>query len=128
MRSDALNNALIETSKSILGKRINRKQPSWVTAETIRLIDAQTEAKARYKKMPTSKGKQRWRDLQKQVSASFERDQAAHLEAQITDLELAAHRREFGTVWKIVGYISAQPKKPVKVPKLDGSMRRATHC
>lgn len=125
-RTDALNNALIESSKTILGKRLRRNQPSWVSSATLQLIEAQEEARKRYKQRPTPVAKKRWRELQKQVS--FERDQAAHLDSQIGNLERAAERHEYGTVWKIVGHISTEPNKPVKVLKLDNSTRdrRAT--
>jgi len=122
LRADALDTALIETSKSVLGKRTRRKQPHWVSTATLGLMDEQEEAKRRHKLRPTTASRAVWLALQKSVSAAFEKDQAANLNAQINDLVLAAKKREYGTVWKIVGYISEPPKSSIKVLKLDGSI------
>ena len=121
-RADALDKALIETSTAILGKRIRRKQPHWVTAKTLELIEMQDDARKAHKSQPTANSKKRWLETQKMVSHALEKDQAANLNAQITDLVLAAQKREYGAVWKIIGYISDPPKPPIKVRKLDGSL------
>lgn len=122
LRSDALDKALIETSRAILGKRKRRQQPSWVSNSTLQLIDAQAVAKTTHKRLRTPASKQQLLDLQKQVTAALERDEEAHLNDQLNDLELASKKREYGTVWQIVGHISGPPKKPVKVRKLDGTL------
>ena len=122
LRSDALDRALIESSHAILGKRQRHNQPHWVSATTISLIDEQEGAKKEHKRLPTSASKVRWQDLQKQVTAAMQHDEQAHLDAQIQQLELASNKREYGTVWKIIGNISGPPTKPVKVRKLDGSL------
>ena len=79
-RADALESALIETSHNILGKRIRSKQPHWVTENSLQLINKQEEAKKSYKRKPTPARKQQWLDLQKQVTASIQRDEDAHLD------------------------------------------------
>ena len=56
------------------------------------------------------------------MSTALEHNQEANLSAQIADMELAVHKREYGTVWKIIGYISDKPKLPVKVLKMNGTM------
>jgi exonuclease III len=122
MRTDALDKALIESSKAILGKRQRRKQPNWVSVQTLKLLDAQESAKTRYKERPSPARKHLWQESRAKVSASFERDQAANLDAQLIELELASRKRELGNVWKIVNHISAPPKPAVKVRKLDGSL------
>lgn len=87
--------------------------------ETHKLIEDQETIKKRYKQKRTSTAKKNWHSLQKQVSASFERDQADHLDEKISKLELAAKRREYGTVWQVISHIS---NKQIKVDKLDGSV------
>ena len=121
-RANTLNKALIQTSEKILGKQARRKQPSWVSPSTLELIDRQFKAKLNYKQSPNRVNKTRWRKLQKEVSLSYEKDQREHLAAQLKDLESAALRHEYGSVWKIVGYISQKPEKETKVRKLDGSI------
>jgi hypothetical protein len=44
------------------------------------------------------------------------------MNSQLKDLELAAQKREYGTIWKLVNQIAGQNKKPVIVHKLDGSL------
>ena len=122
LRADALNSALIETSKDILGKRPRRNQPSWVSKFTLRLIDEQTEAKTSYKSLPNKANKQLWRNMQEQVTASLQLDEASHLDTKLIDLELAANKREYGKVWQIVNHIAGPSKKPVIVRKLDGTL------
>lgn len=67
----------------------------------------------------------RQKELVQSTKASirlFRQDQADHLNAQISKLELTAKRREYGAVWQIIGHISNEPNKPIKVHKLDGSL------
>ena len=120
--ADALDAALIQSSTKILGKKKRYNQPSWVSSTTIDLMDKQAEAKLHYKQSPNAANKKSWKTLQKQVSNSFERDQASFLEVQLADLELAAKKYEYGTVWKIIGYISQKPERPIQVRKLDGTL------
>ena len=122
LRANALDSALISASKEILGKRTQRNQPSWVSENTLKLINAQTKAKTSYKSLPNDASKQHWRSIQEQVTASLESDEDKHLDSQLSDLELAARKREYGKVWQIVGHIADPPKKPVIVRKLDGSL------
>ena len=61
-------------------------------------------------------------EAQKRVTTLLARDEANYLNAQLIDLELAASKRQYGNVWKIVGHISSKPKQPVKVRKADGSL------
>jgi hypothetical protein len=44
------------------------------------------------------------------------------MNSQLKDLELAAQKREYGTIWQLVNQIAGQNKKPVIVRKLDGSL------
>jgi hypothetical protein len=97
----------------IVCERPKRKQPSWFSASTLKLIDAQDKAKKIHLKRPTPDSKYYWRELQKRVTTSFKLDEGAHLNAQITDLESAASKRDHGTVWQIIDHKTSSPKNPV---------------
>ena len=93
-RSDALNNALQTASEQILGKRPKKKQPSWVSTNTLQLMDAQGKAKAAYKRSQLASDKETWRQLQNQVSSAYTKDQSAHEETQLKAQELADQKHE----------------------------------
>jgi hypothetical protein len=63
-RYEALHEAVKETSEKILGKRRKTKQPSWVTEETLKLLECESKAKSKYKSTGLAKDKKRWLALQ----------------------------------------------------------------
>jgi hypothetical protein len=112
-RADTLIKALIETSKTILGERKKRKQPSWIRVSTTALVEQQEQANFNYKQAPTTSNKEIWHALQEQVDTSYSKDQEDFMNSQLKDLELAAQKREYGTIWQLVNQIAGQNKKPV---------------
>lgn len=123
-QSDALDTALRKTSEKVLGKKPNRKQPSWVSAETLALLDATNKVGARYKRKHLPELKEQWQLMQGEVSAAFDRDQSAHLIIRLAALELADQKRQSATTWKIINQIAGDDNKadPAKVRRLDGSL------
>ena len=75
IRADILDKALIDTSTAILGKRQRRRQPNWVSASSLKLIDSLKDAKKKYKQLPTPTSKQQWLNLQNQVNLSLHSDE-----------------------------------------------------
>ena len=121
-RTDSLNLALEITCEKLLGKRPKRKQPSWVSNHTLKLIDEQGKAKVKQSQLEADKNS--WRHLQSKVSESFTRDQNLFEEQQLKALELADQKHESGTIWKIIEKMTKKPQVPAasKVRMLDGSI------
>ena len=94
-RADALNKALIESSEKILGKRIQKKQPHWVSEETTNLQNAQDKAREKFILTKKPGDKSRWIELQQNVSVSYDKDQANFRDAQLKELITAAEKREY---------------------------------
>ncbi len=70
----------------------------------------------------TKKTRDDWTSLQVKVSEALERDQINRLNAELETVELAASKREYGTVWRIVNFIAGQPKREIQTRKLDGKI------
>jgi exonuclease III len=51
--ANVLNEALVETCETVLGKRTNSKQPSWVSSNTLLLIERKDQAKKDHRQQPT---------------------------------------------------------------------------
>ena len=123
-RADALDGALCHASHKILGKKKNSKQPSWVTTNSLSLLEQCNKLAKKYKRTRLEAHKTEWLLLQAQVSASFEKDHQDHLETHLIALEEADKRREIGNVWKIIHQIGDENKTadPSKVRLLDGTL------
>jgi hypothetical protein len=109
----------------VLGKRPKTQQPSWISNNTLHLIEAQGKAKAVYKKSQLEIDKKAWRELQNQVSAAYAQDQTNYEESQLKALELADQKHEHGKVWKIIDMMTKKPQEAAasKVRSLDSSIQ-----
>jgi hypothetical protein len=123
-RSDALNQALEETCSKVLGKQPKTKHPSWVTNNTLQLMDEQGKAKAAYKRTQRDDDRRVWREIQTKVSTAYALDRSNYEETQLKALELADQKRECGTTWKIIDKLTKQPQVSAasKVIALDGKI------
>ena len=88
----------------------------------LQAIDDKEKAHRTFIRTRSRRAKTRWIELQKRSSALLDKDQFAHLNNQLQDLEMAALKREYGNLWRIIGYLTGPPKKPSRVKKLDGSV------
>ena len=86
------------------------------------LIEAQNQAKRLHKANPTTTSKKRWAQLHKDATEALQKDEEKHLESKLADLEKAASKREYGSLWQIVNQISGPARQPAKVRKLDGTL------
>lgn len=122
-RYNALNQAVKETSETVLGKQKKNKHPSWVSQETLELLEKQDNAKSKFKKSQLLEDKNKWRCLQKEVSNAYDRDKRADLNKKLEELEEANQKREHQRTWKIINKISGKSlATTVEVRRLDGSI------
>jgi hypothetical protein len=87
------------------------------------LIEAQNQAKRLHKANPTTTSKKRWEQLQKDATEALQKDEENHLESKLEDLEKAASKREYGSLWQIINQVSGAARQHAKVRKLDGTLR-----
>ena len=123
--ANVLNEALVGTCETILGKRTNSKQPSWVSTNTLLLIKNKDEAKIKHRQQRTKDSKSEWIEAHKKASTALEADKSENLESQLIELEYAASKREHGNVWRIIKRLSGQQKKPIRVRKSDGTLPKS---
>jgi hypothetical protein len=53
----------------------------------------------------------------------LQKDEENHLESKLADLEKAASKREYGSLWLIINQVSGAARQHAKVRKLDGTLR-----
>ena len=116
-QADAFDTALKHASEKVLGKKLKNKHASWVSPQTIELLNTCNKAAKRYKRTRQEDHKDQWQLLQGQVSAAFDLDQQVHLDAHLAALELADRKHEHGTAWQIINNIAGDVNKadPSKV-------------
>ena len=116
-RANAFDAALIHSSEKILGKKPKNKHNRWVSDQTLELLNICNKASKRYKRTRNPAHKDQWQLLQDRVSAAFDQDQQAQLDAHLASLELADQRHEHGTAWQIINHIAGDFNKadPSKV-------------
>lgn len=105
-------NQRIRACEKILEKRLKSKQPSWISPNTIKLINEEGDLKARYKRTQNFKDKEEWREKQKEVSKAFDMDNKAHINSKLDALERAVNKHKHHKVWKFIHDISEKPKEP----------------
>ena len=66
---NSFDTALIHSSENVLGKKLKSKHASWVSAQTIELLNICNKAAKRYKRTRNPAHKNQWQLLQGQVSA-----------------------------------------------------------
>ena len=71
--------ALIHSSENVLGS----KHASWVSAQTIEVLNICNKATKRYKRTRNRAHKDQWQLLEGQVSAAFEKDQQTQLDTHL---------------------------------------------
>ena len=123
-RANAFDAALIHSSEKILGKKPKNKHNRWVSDQTLELLNICNKASKRYKRTRNPAHKDQWQLLQDRVSAAFDQDQQAQLDAHLASLELADQRHEHGTAWQIINHIAGDFNKadPSKVRLQNGSI------
>ena len=84
-----LDASLKEACEKVLGKWKNSKQPSWVSQQTLKLLEKQGKAKAKYTLSQLASDKQAWHNLQNQVLTAYDHDHTLFHEAPLKILEEA---------------------------------------
>ena len=82
-QANSFDKALIHSSENILGKKLKSKHASWVSAQTIELLNICNKAAKRYKRTRNPAHKDQWLLLQGQVSAAFDQDQQTQLDTHL---------------------------------------------
>ena len=73
-QAGAFNTALKYASENVLGKKSKNKHASWVSTQTIELLNAYNKATKRYKLTRQEVHNNQWQVLLGQVSADFDLD------------------------------------------------------
>jgi hypothetical protein len=115
-------NALTDACTQVLDKREKRSQPHWVSGNMRQLMDKCEKAKEKHKRSRIITTRDKWTNVQRQLSEALERDQITRINDELESLELATSKREYGTVWRIVDHIAGQPKRKIQTRKLDGNI------
>ena len=93
---DEIVSTLEETAQEVLGNPSRRKEKSWVSQNTIKLVEQRNRAKKKYHQKKTSHSKARWKALSKEVQESYKKDEETYLNSQIDRLEEATFSISMG--------------------------------
>ena len=96
----------------------------WVFDAILTLVAKRHTVKRRYHQRKSAATKERWKDLAKQVQASYLEDERRFMEMQIAELEQANQQGASRKTWKIMNDISGKlvPCPVGKVKKLNGEI------
>ena len=121
---DTIETSITEAAQETLGILPRKRKKNWVSAETLCLIDKRNAAKRRYQQKKSPASRDKWRELAKQVSASYTRDEKRYIEKQTDELKEAERNHTPKKTWKIVNELSGKadinPASQVKAP--DGKI------
>ena len=113
-----------ETAQNVIGNPPKRGSKKWVSDATLTLVADRDNAKRRYRQKKSAATKERWKNLAKQVQASYVEDERRFMERQIAELEQANRQGASRRTWKIMNDISgkAVPCPAGKIKKLNGEV------
>ena len=121
---DTIETSITEAAQETLGILPRKRKKNWVSAETLCLIDKRNVTKRRYQQKKSPASRDKWRELAKQVSASYTRDEKRYIEKQTDELKEAERNHTPKKTWKIVNELSGKadinPASQVKAP--DGKI------
>ena len=96
-RYESFETAVREVAEKVVGKREACGLPSWVSDETIRLKTERDEAKKKYIVSKSPQSRERWRKLNASLNNSYKVDEAAALNKQMEELQMADETGNYTT-------------------------------
>ena len=118
---------IAEAAQKVIGNppKCSKK---WISDVILTLVAKRDNAKQRYHQRKSAATKERWKDLAKQIQASYLEDERCFMERQIAEPEQANQLGTSRKTWKSMNDISCKlvPFPVGKVEKLNGEIIKST--
>ena len=113
-----------DVAQEVLGNPPKKRARSWVTPETLHLVEKRNTAKRRFCRTKTLGAKTNWKHLSQLVQNAYQKDEQNFIIQQINKLEQANRQGATKKAWQIINDIGGKShSNPAsKVKTTDGKV------
>ena len=97
-----------DVAQEVLGNPPKKRAKSWVTSETVHLVEKRNTAKRRFCRSKTSRAKENWKHLSQLVQKAYQKDEQNFINKQINKLDQANRQGATKKSWQIINDIGGK--------------------